>query len=546
MPPINVCGAAAARVTPLSKRAGLVAACITTLTLAAALPRFVAAADRPLGPSGARPNILFIFSDDQSYRTMSANEGAYPWVKTPNLDRLAARGVRFRAPYFGTWCMPSRATVLTGKLPFAVESMRMVGDYPGSTYDPAKTPFWPAVFRKQGYTTAQIGKWHTGADAGFGRDWDHQIVWNRPKHVKNAGSYYEDQLLEIDGGEPKVVKGYSTDNYTQYALDYIGGKHRDPKKPWYLWLCYGAPHGPYQPAPRHLAAYADAHPTPPKDILPPREGKPAYVQARDIWEAGPDGQPRLSKKERPADSFDRGREGSTYAAAVREYAQVVLALDEGVGRVLDALEASGQGRNTLVVFASDQGFAYGEHGFRSKLAPYDANIRSPMVVSMPGTLPEGAVVNAPVSGADLVPTFFRFAGLPLPWRMHGRDLSPLLMKPNRPWPYPVLMTHTSRTFGSDTAKLPKDAKKEPEEVPWWVLWRDGRFKYVRTLIEGEIEELYDLEADPEELRNLALEPAHAATVKRMRAAAAADLARKGAPFARSLPPVRPLPVLTRR
>src|SRR6187431_1326692 len=99
--------------------------------------------------------------------------------------------------------MPSRAALLTGRLPHGVESMsmRMVGEYPGSTYDSAKAPFWPAVFRRQGYHTAQIGKWHTGTDTGFGRDWDYQVVWNRPKHPENAGAYYEKQLLAIDDEE---------------------------------------------------------------------------------------------------------------------------------------------------------------------------------------------------------------------------------------------------------------------------------------------------------------------------------------------------------
>ncbi len=128
-----------------------------------------------------RPNILFIFTDDQSHRTVSCYKEAYPWVKTPNIDALAAQGVRFTHAYMGTWCMPSRATMLTGHHQFGVESMRMQGTYPGSIYDPEKCPFWPSIFRMHGYSTAQIGKWHTGVDSGYGRDWDHQIVWSRPK-----------------------------------------------------------------------------------------------------------------------------------------------------------------------------------------------------------------------------------------------------------------------------------------------------------------------------------------------------------------------------
>jgi arylsulfatase A-like enzyme len=510
---------------------------VTAACLAAAIagpPRVAAApaAPKPLGPRGERPNILFIYSDDQSYRTMSAYEGAYPWARTPHLDGLARRGVRFRSAYMPSWCMPSRAMLLTGKLPHAVESMRMEGKYPGSTYDSRRAPFWPRIFRQHGYVTAQIGKWHTGTDTGYGRDWDYQVVWNRPRYVDNAGSYYGEQLIEVNGGKAEIVKGYSTDNYTRWAVDFINGKHRDPKKPWYLWLCYGASHGPYTPAERHRGAYGDAAVTPPRDILPPRPGKPEYVQRLAAWERGPDGEPRL-------------RKGQTYAAAIRQYNETVLALDEGIGRVLAALEKSGQLARTLVVFTADQGFAYGEHGFRHKLGPYDANIRPPFVVSMPGTIPQGAVVSAPVSGADLIPTFFRAAGIATPWKMHGRDLTPLLLDPRRAWNHPMLMVHTGKKYGSDTARIPPVPEIYDEAVPWWVLLREGRWKYIRTLVPGETEELYDLDADPDELVNLAAAPAQAATVKKLRAAAVSELRRLDAPFADHLPPVRPLPLALR-
>ena len=159
------------------------------------------------GEAAKRPNILFIYTDDQSHRTVScypevyvyAYAYAYAWARTPNVDRLAERGVRFASAYIGTWCMPSRATLLTGLLSHGVQSMKMEGPYPGSTYDPEQCPFWPKVFREHGYFTGQIGKWHTGTDTGFGRDWDFQIVWNRPKFTDNATHYYYDQLITFNG-----------------------------------------------------------------------------------------------------------------------------------------------------------------------------------------------------------------------------------------------------------------------------------------------------------------------------------------------------------
>ena len=173
------------------------------------------------------PNILFIYADDQPYKTLGCYGENPSWVKTPNIDRLAAQGIRFERSYLGPWCMASRASLLTGRLQHGVMSMTMAGQYPGSEYDPVKCPFVPAQFRAQGYQTAQIGKWHTGTDVGFGRDWDFQIVWNRPAHPENAGNYYNDQLLTFNGVD-KQTTGYSTDNYSQWASEYIQGQHLDP------------------------------------------------------------------------------------------------------------------------------------------------------------------------------------------------------------------------------------------------------------------------------------------------------------------------------
>jgi arylsulfatase A-like enzyme len=510
--------------------------------LLAALALFAAARaaaeSQPSAASHRAPNILLIFSDDQSYRTVSCYPDAYNWVRTPNIDRLARRGVRFANAYIGAWCMPSRATQLTGHLQFGVESMRgspIVADKT-SSYDPARCPFWPRVFREHGYFTAQIGKWHTGIDTGFGRDWDYQAVWNRPGHPDNVTHYYYDQLIEFNGRPAKLVPGYSTDNYTRWALDFIGGASRDPAKPWFLWLCYSAPHVPSTPADRDLDAYPGVHAPVPADIYPPRPGKPAYASARAEWVPGPGGEPQLKAKHLTVAG------GKTLDDWVRQDCQCVAAVDESVGQLVAALEKTGQLENTLVVFASDQGVAWGQHGFRHKLAPYDANIRGPLIVSMPGTLPEGAVCPAPVGGQDLIPTFFAFAGLELPWAMHGHDLTPVLRQPTAPWPHPLLMAHTGAIFGSDTDTIP--TLDQPalmyDGVPWWLSLVEGRFKYIRTLVAGEIEELYDLEADPEELHNLARAPAHRARLLDMRRHLLIELKRTGAGMADHLPPVAPI------
>ena len=498
-----------------------------------------------LPAADTRPNILFIYTDDHTHRSIGCYPEAWDWVDTPHIDALAARGVRFAHAFIGTWCMPSRATMLTGHHQFGVESMRMAGQYPGSTYDPAACPFWPKVFRSTGYITAHIGKWHTGTDTGAGRDWDWQAVWNRPRYQQNSTSYYYNEIMEFSGRdqktESKLMRGYSTDNYTNLAEDFIRGEHREEGRPWYLWLCYGAVHGPYTPAIRHRDSYADVQVPVPKDIFSPRPGKPDYVQKMNAWKPGPNGEPVLASRrsgQRKLPGSDHTY-GNTLNEWVRQYHQGVLALDEAVGRLMAALQETNQLENTLVVFTSDQGFAWGQHGFQMKLAPYDATIRSPLIISMPGTIPEGQVVEHPVAGVDLVPTFFSFAGIKLPWKMHGHDLSPLLKDPSADWPHPAMVAFTAKSYGSDTNRIPDDPDVlYLNGVPWYVSIRQGKFKYIRTFVENEIEELYQLEEDPDELTNLALTSQYREQLRTMRGVAIDEMRRTEWPLVDHLPPIR--------
>jgi arylsulfatase A-like enzyme len=480
--------------------------------------RSVLSADRK--PTGTRPNILYIFTDDQSIRSVSCYPEAHKWVRTPNIDRLAKEGVRFEYCYTGAWCMPARATALTGKLPHGIESMRMTGKYPGSTYDPKQCPFWPATFRKNGYYTGMIGKWHTGKDTGHGRDWDYSAVWDHTQ-PRTYGGYYKNQKISFNGAKPKAVAGYSTDNYTKYAVDFIKQRAAEPDKPWYLWLCYDAVHSPYKSAGRHGDDYKDApEVTVPKDVYPPRPTKPGYMKNYGVWKRNAAGRPAKGRM-----SLDQ---------AVRQYNRAVRALDEGVGKVLDALKVAGQLDNTLVVFTSDQGFAWGQHGFAWKYAPYDANLRAPLIVRMSGSVAAGKVCRHAVGGQDLIPTFFSIAGIEPPWKMHGRDISGLLKNPDTEWDHPVLIENTKYYYGKDT-----DREDRPgwSGVPWWVFIRQGKYKYIRTLVKGEIEELYDLQADPEELTNLAIDPKYQSMLADYRKRLVAELKRTDAAMADSLPKV---------
>ncbi len=471
-----------------------------------------------------QPNILFIYADDHSPKTIGCYERSYAMATTPHIDRLAKSGVRFQAAYLGSWCMASRASILTGLHPHAIESMRMTGSNPLSTYDPEQCRFWPAVFREHGYQTAQIGKWHTGTDSGWGRDWDFQIVWNRPDNPANAGRYFGPQVIDFNG-KRQTVEGYSTDHYTRWACDYIRGDGRDADKPWYLWLCYGAIHGPTIPADRHKGILKGKSSELPPGIFDPRSGKPSYLKATQKWVAD------------AKDGAVLKGSGKTHAAWLQQVTECLMSVDEGVGELIKTLQDSGQLENTLVVYTSDQGFANGEHGMQQKVAPYEATYSSPFIVSMPGTIPEGKHCPHTVNAPDVVVTFFSQAGVPVPWKMHGRDFSTLLENPeNAAWDRPTLFTSFGQLYGSDATRAIREQKGAVHAgVPFYAAIRRGDLKYVRYLAGGEPEELYDLAADPDELTNLAGDTRHHAVLRELRGQWLRELQLTDAKFLDHLP-----------
>ncbi len=484
----------------------------------AVLMTVVAAAAQP-AVNSSKPNILYIITDDQSYRSVSAYEQAHPWVSTPNIDKLAASGMRFTTSYTGSWCQPSRLSFLTGLFQSNAKSMRIT-NYPDCQYDPKVLPFFPARFREHGYQTACIGKWHLGTDVGHGRDWDYSVIWDRAGPKKNSHAYYENTLVRYNGGERVPLGGYSTDRYTELAVDYIKEK-KENDKPWFLWLCYGGVHSPYTEAERHESIYADTPETTiPVDIFGPRPTKPDHLKKLTRWKKDENGNPK---------DFD---------ARVKKYNRAVASLDEGVGKVMAALKASGQLENTLVVFTSDQGFAWGQHGLKEKWMPYDAAICAPLIFSHPGVIAPNQVCQEPVNGIDITSTFHTVAGIEPGWRMDGRDLSGLLKDPKEKLEAPLLLINSFHAYGEDFLNILKNKKLEKlgrKKVYAWMMMRSKQYKYIRTFKDDCLEELYDLENDPEELNNLAVAAKHQALLKRLRKKAVKEFRAKEGAFVDFLP-----------
>jgi arylsulfatase A-like enzyme len=243
----------------------------------------------------------------------------------------------------------------------------------------------------------------------------------------------------------------------------------------------------------------------------------------------------LTKKGRSLDSW------------VKQYNQAVCSLDEGVGRIMQALRDTGQLTNTIVIFTADQGFAWGQHGYSDKMAPYDANLLSPLIVANP-RFPQDAVCTQSVDGMDIIATIHKLAGLDNS-PTDGRDFSALLLNPKLiEWSnQPTIQMFTGPVFGD--AAIVAALKKGHATGDWirliaekktgirsWLMLRDGKYKYVRYLYPDYIEELYDLQADPLEFTNLAVRKANHELLATLRAKLLKAFAFRGATYLDLLPP----------
>lgn len=463
------------------------------------------------------PNILFIFTDDQSFRTVSCYPDAYNFANTPHIDALAKKGIRFDQAYIGAKCVPSRAGMLTGRYQYACSE--------GPQYK-----WWTTALRTKGYYTGMIGKWHWGKGAEahqHGTAWDWSVVWDHGQYAA-AGGYYYDQKVMINGGPPQELEGYSTDRYTDYTVEFIKERAQEADKPWFHWLAYGAVHGPYTPADRHKGTLDDKPaPAIPEDIYGPRPDKPVHRQG-GRWKKNEDGEPIYK--------------GKTLEFWAKQQTEAVSAIDDGVGRIMKALKETGQLENTIVVFTSDQGYVWGHHGLKGKIWPYAAAIRCPLIVMYPKGYPQGVVCKTPVNGMDLIRTFHAVAEAEPDQVLHGRDMTPLLERPESKdvaavWnKTPTMMTYTRNTYNAElmAEKLKanswssftiggKGNKKKLNSPnpgdgwdPCYFMTLDGEYKYIRYIFPNRIEELYDINADPDELNNLSMMPEHKDRLAKMR------------------------------
>lgn len=427
---------------------------------------------------GKRPNILFILSDDHRWDAMSCM--GHPFVQTPQLDRICREGARFANAFVTTsLCSPARASFLTG----CYAHTHGVTDNWGREYDPEITPPFPLLLQRAGYETAMVGKWHMADHAEPRAGFDYWLSF------RGQGVYFNPTLNE--NGRTFEAEGYMTDLLTDYALRWL---EQPREKPFCMILSHKAVHGDFQPAPRHADLYEGEELPEPPNYHDTFKGKAA-------WQRKPGGWVRRSgeevREEIPAPGPWRTPESAM------DYFRTLAAVDEGVGRVLDLLEAQGRLDDTLVIYAGDNGMFWGEHRRGDKRVPYEEALRIPLLMRYPRAIAPGSVVEDMVLNIDVAPTICELAGADQLEVMQGRSVTSLFADADARWRDAFLYTY----WVDYTPAIPRI-----------IGIRTARHKLLRYPDLDDIDELYDLEADPHELRNIAQDPAHAEVKARLDAA----------------------------
>jgi arylsulfatase A-like enzyme len=454
------------------------------------------------------PNIVFIFTDDHSYQTFSAYDDRY--LQTPNLDRIANEGALFSNSFVtNSICAPSRAVILTGKHSHLNGQLDNV-----IRFDSSQVTF-PKLLQHAGYQTAIVGKWHLKSrPTGY----DHFEV------LIGQGNYYNSDFIE--NGEKVRSEGYVTDVITDKSIDWL--EKRNKEKPFCLQVQHKATHRIWMPDTTLFEEFAGREFPIPETFFDDYSGRLAAAQqemsiAKDmdlVWDnkmLDPEAEietrlrnayaNRMYGRMNPAqkaswdahyqpviDQFKKagltGQELAIwkYQRYMQDYLACVRSLDNNIGRLMQYLEETGLAENTLVVYTSDQGFYMGEHGWFDKRFMYEESLRTPLVMRYPGKIDSGTRIDAMVQNLDHAPTILDFAGAAIPEDMQGLSMKPLLENKETPWRTSVYY-HYYEYPGAHSVKKHYGI-------------RTDRYKLIHFYDDIDTWELYDLEQDPDEMKNL--------------------------------------------
>ena len=403
-----------------------------------------------------KPNFLFIYTDDQRWDAMGVvqreqgERARFPWFKSPGMDRLAAEGVRFRNAFVTlSLCAPSRAAFLTGRY------NHLNGVTNNGTPFPTESVTHASLLRAAGYKTAYIGKWHMAEQKGQRPGFDYSASFV-------GQGIYQNCRFEINGVST-LTNGWVDDVSTDYAIDWM---KQNKERPFSMIIGFKSPHNPrgginLPERLRELYAGETSRPT-------PNCGVPAIFHKRAADAKGPGGL---------ADN-----------AIHLDYLRHVHGVDENVSKLLNALDAMGIAEDTVVVYSSDNGFYLGEHNSGDKRSLYDESLRVPLLVRYPRLFSKGLVIDELALNIDLAPTFLDLAGVTAPKEMQGASWKELASghKP-ADWRKAVFVQYY----------------KELGDVPTCYAIRTNTHKLVKYPNAPEFTEVFDLVADPYEIKNLA-------------------------------------------
>ena len=435
-----------------------------------------------------QPNILFIVTDDQRFDTIHALNN--PAISTPNMDRLCARGTAFTHAHIpsgicGAVCMPSRAMIHSGRQPFHL--LEQGGDIPPEHITLGET------FKQAGYETIGLGKWHNGCPAYarsftqgakifFGGMWDH---WNVPTCRYDPSGAYDNvvnfvvdfyhkntpQKQHCDEFNPGI---HSSTLLVDAAIDLLK-KNADKGKPWLEYLAFLAPHDPRTMPERFKNMY-----DPEKIELPP-----------NFMETIETNYPLMRHRDEQLAAYPRDPE--EVKRNIAEYYGMISHLDDELGRLLDALDETGEADHTIIVFTGDNGLALGQHGWMGKEDCYEHSIRVPLIFAGPG-IPKGQTRDANVYLYDIYPTLCELCGISIPESVDGQSFAGLLQEK------PALDQHREWLYLA---------------FEIWIRGvKNNQYKLIEYLNDDgpgqHFTFLYDLQQDPWETKNLANDPEYTA------------------------------------
>jgi arylsulfatase A-like enzyme len=406
----------------------------------------------------SRPNFLILISDDQRWDQISyPGNQIIPELKTPNLDKLASQGAYFTNAFVTTpICAVSRASIMTGRY----VSTHGMNDFNTPLKQEVISNTYPALLKKAGYRTGVLGKWGIGME-GTEKIFDVVDAWY------NQGVYF-----------------HETDSGPVHNSVWLAAKTREflasvtPGQPFCLTVMYKSPHHPYQPEYRDTALFKEVY-------IPKRKS--------DTPEAYANMAPHIMEKSLNRWCyFDERKDKETRDNFEKNFLRCVVSLDRSVGEIMNSLNEFNLDENTIVIFLSDNGYLWGEHGLGGKWLLYEESIRVPIIIKWSG-MPEknkGKLLQQLVLNIDIAPTILEMAGIEIPKVMNGRSMLPLLKNPESDFREDFFMEHDSVVVAENP-------------IPDSYGIRTKEWKYIRYVnVEPEVEEMYRLSADPLEMKNL--------------------------------------------